>query len=124
MARALIELAEHIGQSSEGHIVFPEMISQGDLAAMAGVARENVSRVLSEWRRRKFVNGSPSRYCPINIAALKREMNGGTADRCASPQGRFLSDMERMRRGRRREFGADDAALGYRAPVESRAAGV
>jgi hypothetical protein len=26
------------------------------------------------------------------------------------------------RRGRRREFGADDAALGYRAPVESRAA--
>ena len=91
VARALIELAEHIGQSSEGHIVFSERISQGDLAAMAGVARENVSRVLSEWRRRKFVTGSPSRYCLINIAALKREINDGRTNPRASPQERFSS---------------------------------
>jgi CRP/FNR family transcriptional regulator, cyclic AMP receptor protein len=48
VARALLELAEYIGQpSSAGHTVFNERISQADLAAMAGVARENVSRVLS-----------------------------------------------------------------------------
>jgi CRP-like cAMP-binding protein len=78
VARALLELAEYIGQpSSAGHIVFHEKISQADLAAMAGVARENVSRVLCEWRRREFVTGSSRRYCLNDIAALKREMNGG-----------------------------------------------
>jgi CRP/FNR family cyclic AMP-dependent transcriptional regulator len=77
VARALLELAEYIGQpSSAGHIVFHERVSQADLAAMAGVARENVSRVLSEWRRRKLVTGS-RRYCLNNLAALKREMNSG-----------------------------------------------
>jgi hypothetical protein len=53
------------------------VVSQADLAAMAGVARENVSRVLSEWRRRKFVTGSSRRYCLNNLAALKREMKAG-----------------------------------------------
>ena len=78
MARALLELAEYIGQpSSAGHIVFHERISQADLAAMAGVARENVSRVLSEWRRRKLVTGSSRRFCLDNLAALKREMKSG-----------------------------------------------
>jgi CRP/FNR family transcriptional regulator, cyclic AMP receptor protein len=79
VARALLELAEHIGQpSSAGHIVFHERISQADLAAMAGVARENVSRVLSEWRRRKIVTGSLRCHCVNDSAALKREMNSGT----------------------------------------------
>ena len=39
--------------------MFHERISQADLAAMAGVARENVSRVLSEWRQKKIVTGFP-----------------------------------------------------------------
>jgi CRP/FNR family cyclic AMP-dependent transcriptional regulator len=78
VARALLELAKYIRQRSRsGHIVFHEKISQADLAAMAGVARENVSRVLSEWRRRRLVTGSSRRYCLNNIAALKREMNSG-----------------------------------------------
>jgi hypothetical protein len=88
VARALLELAKHIGEPLGGHIVFNERISQADLAAMAGVARENVSRVLCEWRRRKLVTGSPRRYCLTNIAALKREMSGGRAYRQLSgPKG-------------------------------------
>jgi CRP/FNR family transcriptional regulator, cyclic AMP receptor protein len=76
VARALLKLAEYIGQpSSEGYIVFQERISLADLAAMAGVARENACRVLSEWRRRKFVTGSSHRPCINNIAAIKREMD-------------------------------------------------
>jgi CRP/FNR family transcriptional regulator, cyclic AMP receptor protein len=76
VARALLKLAEYIGQpASEGHIVFQDRITLADLAAMAGVARENASRVLSEWRRRKFVTGSSHRPCINNIAAIKREMD-------------------------------------------------
>jgi CRP/FNR family transcriptional regulator, cyclic AMP receptor protein len=81
VARALLELAKHIGEPLGGDIVFNERISQADLAAMAGVARENVSRVLSEYRRRKFVTGSPRRLVLTNIAALKREMSAGRAHR-------------------------------------------
>jgi CRP/FNR family cyclic AMP-dependent transcriptional regulator len=93
VARALLELAEHIGQPSERHIVFPERISNGDLAAMAGVARENVSRVLNEWRRRKIVTRSSRYHYVINIAALRREMNWGrAARRAAAPHNVFSSD--------------------------------
>jgi CRP/FNR family cyclic AMP-dependent transcriptional regulator len=78
VARALLELAELIGKpSGTGQIVFKEKISQADLAAMAGVARENVSRVLSDWRRRKLVNGSGRSLCLKNVAALKREVKSG-----------------------------------------------
>jgi CRP/FNR family transcriptional regulator, cyclic AMP receptor protein len=73
VARALLKLAEYIGQpSGEGHFVFQDRITLADLAAMAGVARENASRVLSEWRRRKFVTGL-HRLCINNIAAIERE---------------------------------------------------
>jgi len=76
VARALLELAEFVGKPSGPQcIVLDEKISQADLAAMAGVARENVSRVLSEWRRRKFVTETSRRYCLNNLAALKREIH-------------------------------------------------
>ena len=75
VARALLELAQHIGQKSEAGRVVLEEISQGDLAAMAGVARENVSRALSEWRRRSLVTGTAGAYCLNDIEALKQEMN-------------------------------------------------
>ena len=77
VARALLTLAEYIGQpSDEGHIVFQDRITLADLAAMAGVARENVSRALSEWRRRNVVlTGVSPGYVLSDVAALKREMN-------------------------------------------------
>jgi CRP/FNR family transcriptional regulator, cyclic AMP receptor protein len=64
VARALLELAEFVGKPSGPQcIVLDEKISHADLAAMAGVARENVTRLLSKWRRRN------------DVAALEREMN-------------------------------------------------
>jgi CRP/FNR family cyclic AMP-dependent transcriptional regulator len=43
VARALLELAEHLGRETEsGRIVILHKIRQSDIAAMAGVARENV----------------------------------------------------------------------------------
>jgi CRP/FNR family transcriptional regulator, cyclic AMP receptor protein len=77
VARALVELAEYVGTpSGAGQIVLHEKISLADLAAMAGVARENVSRVMSEWRRRNLITGSPRYYCLNDIAALRHEMRG------------------------------------------------
>ncbi|WP_192735874.1 helix-turn-helix domain-containing protein [Bradyrhizobium sp. OAE829] len=50
-------------------------ISQGDLAAMAGIARENVSRTMSEWRKRDLVTRSYDDYYSIKDArALAREL--------------------------------------------------
>jgi CRP/FNR family cyclic AMP-dependent transcriptional regulator len=76
VARALVELAEYVGtpSSAAGQIVLHEKISLADVAAMAGVARENVSRVMSEWRRRNLITGSAHYYCLNDIAALRREI--------------------------------------------------
>ena len=56
VARALLELAEHLGRETEsGRIVILHKIRQSDIAAMAGVARENVSRTLTELKRRGLI---------------------------------------------------------------------
>jgi CRP/FNR family transcriptional regulator len=77
LARAFLDLAEHIGHEDDAGIVtFSQKISQSDLAGMAGVARENVSRTLAEWKRRKIIRLSARRYCLTNVKALKREVDG------------------------------------------------
>jgi CRP/FNR family transcriptional regulator, cyclic AMP receptor protein len=63
VARALLELAEHLGRETEpGRITIFHKIRQNDIAAMAGVARENVSRTLTEWKRRGLIGQSSSYY--------------------------------------------------------------
>ena len=75
VARALLNLAEYVGHDDgDGHIQLRHRLNQADLAAMAGVARENVSRTLSEWRRRDLVGRSASYYCINDARALAREM--------------------------------------------------
>jgi CRP/FNR family transcriptional regulator, cyclic AMP receptor protein len=49
-------------------------ILQRDLAAMAGVARENVNRALAEWKRRKVVTRISDQYCIQDAAALRLEV--------------------------------------------------
>lgn len=75
LARALLELAKFLGEEqAPGRFVIRHRFSQNDLAAMAGVARENVSRVLSDWRRRRLVTRSGGFYCLHDIAALQRRV--------------------------------------------------
>jgi len=52
----------------------PPQNGQSDLAAMAGVARENVSRVMSDWNRRKVVTRSSGFYCLVDMTTLKRSI--------------------------------------------------
>jgi CRP/FNR family transcriptional regulator len=59
IARALLQFAHQLGEEAEpGHILIRHNITQSDLAAMAGVARESVSRTFREWHRQKIVQGS------------------------------------------------------------------
>jgi CRP-like cAMP-binding protein len=76
LARALLELGKHVGQDDgAGRIVIRHKISRSDLAAMAGVARENVSRVMSDWKQSQVITRSSGLYCLSDIATLKREMD-------------------------------------------------
>ena len=74
VARALLNLSEAFGRDvGGGRIVLRQKVSQSDLAAMAGIARENVSRILKEWMDRKLVSRLAGYYCLENRAAIERE---------------------------------------------------
>jgi CRP/FNR family transcriptional regulator, cyclic AMP receptor protein len=74
LARALLSLAEAFGQDiGQGRILIRQKVSQSDLAAMAGIARENVSRVLNDWTSRSLVRRLAGYYCLDDTAALQRE---------------------------------------------------
>jgi CRP/FNR family transcriptional regulator len=77
LARALLNLAEYAGERRCGRIELRHKISQSDLAAMAGVARENVSRTMSEWRNRNIVTRSSDHYCINDPIALAQEAESG-----------------------------------------------
>jgi CRP/FNR family cyclic AMP-dependent transcriptional regulator len=74
VACTLLELAQDFGQDvGAGRVVIRQKIGQSDLAAMAGIARENVSRILNDWKRRKLVSRLSGYYCLENKAKLEHE---------------------------------------------------
>ena len=74
VACTLLELAEDFGHDvGSGRVVIRQKIGQSDLAAMAGIARENVSRILNDWKRRKLVSRLSGYYCLEDKAQLKIE---------------------------------------------------
>jgi CRP/FNR family cyclic AMP-dependent transcriptional regulator len=75
VARALLDLAEAFGQPvGQGRILIRQKISQSDVAAMAGIARENVSRILNEWIRLKIITRLSGYYCLENRAKLESDI--------------------------------------------------
>ena len=74
-ARALLSLAEAFGQDvGGGSILIRQKVSQSDIAAMAGIARENVSRILQDFMHRALISRLAGYYCLENKAALEREL--------------------------------------------------
>ena len=74
VARALLTLAEaFVKDVGNGRILVHQKVTQSDLAAMAGIARENVSRILQEWIRQSLVSRLGGYYCVEKPASLKRE---------------------------------------------------
>jgi CRP-like cAMP-binding protein len=73
VARALVDLASAFGEDVGGNrILIRQKISQSDVAAMAGIARENVSRILNEWMREKLISRVSGYYCLDNTAELEK----------------------------------------------------
>lgn len=63
-AHALLEMAEAFGEDiGEGRLLIRQKIEQSDIAAMAGIARENVSRILNKWIRSKIISRHAGYYC-------------------------------------------------------------
>jgi CRP/FNR family cyclic AMP-dependent transcriptional regulator len=74
VARALLEFARHLGESvGSGRIRIQYNVTHSQLAAMAGVARESVSRTLSGWSRQKILEGSSRAGYVVAEAGLKGE---------------------------------------------------
>jgi CRP/FNR family cyclic AMP-dependent transcriptional regulator len=74
VARVLLSLAEAFGQDvGGGRILVKQKVTQSDLGAMAGIARENVSRILKDWASRALVSRLSGYYCLEKKAALERE---------------------------------------------------
>jgi CRP/FNR family transcriptional regulator, cyclic AMP receptor protein len=72
VARALLQFAHHLGeQGRPGRVLIRHRITQSDLAAMAGVARESVSRTLSGWQRQKILEGASRTGLVVDKARLE-----------------------------------------------------
>jgi CRP/FNR family cyclic AMP-dependent transcriptional regulator len=75
VARALLDLAHAFGKDvGADRVVIRQKVSQSDLAAMAGIARENVSRIMNDWMRAKVVTRLSGYYCLENARKLKAEI--------------------------------------------------
>jgi CRP/FNR family cyclic AMP-dependent transcriptional regulator len=75
VAQALLSLAEAFGNDvGGGRILIRQKVTQGDLAAMAGIARENVSRIINDWLRQKVLSRLAGYYCLEKRSALQREV--------------------------------------------------
>jgi CRP/FNR family transcriptional regulator, cyclic AMP receptor protein len=86
VAQTLLELAEHFGQEvGPGRIVIRQKIRQTDVAAVAGIARENVTRVLNDWQRRKLVSRPSGYYCLENKALLEHQVTAGRGSSASIP---------------------------------------
>jgi CRP-like cAMP-binding protein len=74
VARALLDLSQAFGHDiGGGRILIRQKINQSDLAAMAGMARENVSRILNVWIRQSVVSRLAGYYCLENRETLERQ---------------------------------------------------
>ncbi|MBV8790630.1 MAG: Crp/Fnr family transcriptional regulator [Pseudolabrys sp.] len=76
VARALLDLAKAFGNDvGQGRVVIRQKLSQSDVAAMAGIARENVSRILNDWMRTKLISRLSGYYCIENTKKLETEID-------------------------------------------------
>ena len=74
VALALLGLAEAFGQDlGGGRSLIKQKITQNEVAAMAGVARENVSRTLNEWMRQKLLSRAGGFYTIENRKLIEKE---------------------------------------------------
>lgn len=76
VARVLLSLADAFGHDvGNGRVLIRQKVRQDDVAAMAGISRENVSRILAHWTRGAVVSRLAGYYCLENRGAIERELH-------------------------------------------------
>jgi CRP/FNR family transcriptional regulator, cyclic AMP receptor protein len=74
LARALLQLAEHLGEVNGSEFVtIHHTLRQNDLAAMAGTARESASRIIANWKRKQIVKELSPYHYAVNVLRLHVE---------------------------------------------------
>jgi CRP/FNR family transcriptional regulator len=74
VARALLQFARLLGEETErGRVLIQHRVTQSDLAAMAGVARESVNRTLGIWHKEEILGGSARDGYIVDRRRLERE---------------------------------------------------
>lgn len=77
VAYALLELAEACGEEIDGgRMLIKQKVEQSDIAAMAGIARENASRILNKLTRDKIISRHAGYYC-IEVREKVEELASG-----------------------------------------------
>lgn len=71
LAKRLLGLASISGVTLEPGPLLPVTLTQSQLASLAGGSREKVSRILSEFRRRGFIERSGGQYILKDVDALR-----------------------------------------------------
>ena len=73
IARAVIEFATLLGEpAGEGQTVIDKSITHGDIAALAFVSREEVTRTLGTWKRVGLVGMAAGQALLVDLAGLGR----------------------------------------------------
>jgi CRP/FNR family transcriptional regulator, cyclic AMP receptor protein len=71
VARAILSMAAAFGREvGPGRALINYKVTQSDVAAMAGIARENASRIMNEWVRAGIISRVSAYYCIEDKAAL------------------------------------------------------
>jgi CRP/FNR family transcriptional regulator, cyclic AMP receptor protein len=75
VARALLQFAEHLGDTTPPPdlLIIRRKFRKGDIAALAHVARENASRILSGWIKAELISFPSPSVCIIKRVKLERE---------------------------------------------------
>lgn len=79
VAKRLVGLASPASDKPAPNGTFLPIITQADLASLAGGSREHVSRILSEFQRRGFIQREGRRYVLTNVRSLLK-LAGETLD--------------------------------------------
>jgi CRP-like cAMP-binding protein len=73
VAKRLLQLvAPSLDELPKNGTALPSVVTHADLASLCGGSRENVTRVLSEFRRRGLVDRDERRYVLKDVAGLSR----------------------------------------------------
>jgi CRP/FNR family transcriptional regulator len=74
LAKRLLELAEEYGRPSDGAIEIALPVTQDDLAAMIGVARASVNRVIGAYEDRGLLERRGRRIAILDPERLRRRI--------------------------------------------------